>query len=176
MTERLGGSVHVRSELGKGSTFTVRLPSAGAEPMDSAELTVPLTEFPSAPHAPPLRILLAEDNPANVRTFTEYLSAKGMKVEVVGDGEAAVRAASENRPEVILMDIQMPKMDGLQATRLIRSDARLRAVPIIALTALAMPGDRERCLEAGADAYLAKPVRLRDLVNIIYQLHADRVS
>ena len=172
MTERLGGSVRVESVLGQGSSFIVRLPSMGAPPRDSDEVDVSVSDQPSAPRARPLRVLLAEDNPANVRTFSEYLTAKGMQVDVVGDGEAAVAAVRARRPDVVLMDIQMPKMDGLQATRLIRTELALRDLPIIALTALAMPGDRERCLEAGANAYMPKPVRLRALASTIHSFVA----
>ena len=112
-------------------------------------------------------MLLAEDNPLNVRTFKEYLTAKGMEVEVASDGEEAVAAAKARHPDIILMDIQMPRMDGMQATRLIRADPVIGQVPIIALTALAMPGDRERCIAAGANEYMAKPVRLRELLQMM---------
>ncbi|HRN52880.1 MAG TPA: ATP-binding protein, partial [Gemmatimonadaceae bacterium] len=174
MTERLGGSVQVDSAPGEGSTFTVRIPSLVAPPRDSAEVVITDAEDPSVSR--PLRILLAEDNPANVRTFSEYLGDKGMDVRVVGDGVAAVEAATVVRPDVILMDIQMPRMDGLQATRLIRDNPDIRGIPIVALTALAMPGDRERCLEAGATVYLPKPVRLRELVTTIRTLVAGGAS
>ena len=167
MTERLAGSVHVESTVGEGSVFGVTVPSLGGPTRDSNE-----TEADPAHALRPraLRVLLAEDNPLNVRTFREYLSAKGMDVEVVSDGEAAVAAVKARHPDIVLMDMQMPRMDGMQATRLIRADAEVGHVPIIALTALAMPGDRERCLSAGVDAYLAKPVRLRELLQLMDEL------
>jgi CheY-like chemotaxis protein len=119
--------------------------------------------------------LLAEDNEDNINTLLDYLQVKGYRVIVARNGHEAIERAREKRPDVILMDIQMPGMDGLEATRHIRADADtstglgtgMAAVPIIALTALAMPGDRERCLEAGANEYLSKPVSLRGLVKVI---------
>ncbi|NTW02878.1 MAG: response regulator [Oscillochloris sp.] len=93
----------------------------------------------------------------------DYLPIQGYELRVARDGNEAILMARMLHPEAILMDIQMPVMDGLEATRQIRADKELSNTPVIALTALAMPGDRERCLEAGADAYLIKPVSLRDL-------------
>ncbi len=167
MTERLAGSVQVESKVGEGSVFSVTVPSLGGPTRDANE-TEPDPTHPVRPKV--LRVLLAEDNPLNVRTFREYLTAKGMEVDVVSDGEAAVAAAKANHPDIVLMDMQMPRMDGMQATRLIRADVTIGRVPIIALTALAMPGDRERCLDAGANAYLAKPVRLRELLQLMDEL------
>jgi len=112
-------------------------------------------------------ILLAEDNEDNINTISDYLLTRGYWVVVARNGAEAVERAMEERPDAILMDVQMPAMDGLEATRRIRADADLKAVPIIALTALAMPGDRERCLDAGADVYLSKPVSLKMLVETI---------
>ena len=112
-------------------------------------------------------ILLAEDNEDNISTISDYLLAKGYWVIVARNGVEAVERAKEERPDLILMDIQMPEMDGLEATRCIRADADLAAVPIVALTALAMVGDRERCLEAGVNEYLSKPVSLRRLSGAI---------
>ena len=114
-------------------------------------------------------ILLAEDNESNIHTFVDYLQAKGYRVIVARNGNEAIDLARAESPDLILMDIQMPGMDGLEATRRIRADTApgVAAVPIIALTALAMPGDRERCLEAGASEYLSKPVSLRQLVDVI---------
>ena len=112
-------------------------------------------------------ILLAEDNEDGISTVSDYLLAKGHRVIVARNGEEAIQRVKEEKPDLILMDIQMPGMDGLEATRNIRADSDLMDIPIIALTALAMPGDRERCLEAGANDYISKPVSLRGLVEAI---------
>jgi CheY-like chemotaxis protein len=92
-----------------------------------------------------------------------YLEATGYRVVPARDGVEAVALALAVHPALILMDVQMPGMDGMEATRRIRADTTLAAIPIIALTALAMPGDRERCLPAGTDEYLTKPVNLHAL-------------
>jgi PAS domain S-box-containing protein len=112
-------------------------------------------------------ILLAEDNEVNIRMTVDYLADRGYHVIVARNGLEAVSRAKEEQPALILMDIQMPGLDGLEATRRIRAEAALATTPIIALTALAMPGDRERCLAAGANDYLSKPVNLSNLVSLI---------
>ncbi|MBD2163371.1 response regulator [Calothrix membranacea FACHB-236] len=120
-------------------------------------------------------ILLAEDNEANIATIMSYLEAHNFQIILARNGREAVQMAKQHRPNLILMDIQMPDMDGLEATRQLRADIQNQAVPIIALTALAMPGDEERCLEAGATAYLPKPVRLRNLLDLINE-HLSQTS
>ena len=115
-------------------------------------------------------ILLAEDNLSNLMTISDYLEANNFRVGVAHNGVEAIARASEIDPGIILMDIQMPIMDGLEAIRRLRRMPRFNSTPIIALTALAMFGDRERCLDAGASEYLSKPVDLKNLVNIIYRL------
>lgn len=115
---------------------------------------------------PPL-LLIADDNESNIHTLSGYLRARGYDVGVARNGYEAIERALEDRPDAILMDIQMPVLDGLEATRRIRAHAETASIPIIALTALAMAGDRERCLAAGADDYLSKPVSLRALVKAI---------
>jgi PAS domain S-box-containing protein len=129
----------------------------------SPSLVLPLP----LPAAPRPRILLAEDNQTNIDVIQDYLTAKDYQVVVAYNGREAIARAREEHPAVILMDIQMPDMDGLEAIRRIRADKHLQAIPIIALTALAMPGDRERCLEAGAHEYMTKPVHLRSLLATI---------
>ena len=97
----------------------------------------------------------------------DYLETAGYKVVTARDGVDAIGQAKLVRPDLILMDVQMPRMDGMEATRKLRSDPDFKYTPIIALTALAMPNDRERCLEAGMDEYISKPVNLKALVKII---------
>ncbi|NTW03140.1 MAG: response regulator [Oscillochloris sp.] len=120
------------------------------------------------------KLLLAEDNAATIATFVDYLQAKGYDLVIARNGNEAVMRAQEAPLDAILMDIQMPGMDGLEAIRRMRAEAGLAQVPIIAVTALAMPGDRARCLEAGADEYLTKPVQLQRLVATIEALRGTR--
>lgn len=151
IVELHGGEVSLVSELGVGSRFTVDLPCANtlSGPDQPATGAIEATEpSPAVPLESPL-ILLAEDNEANVSTIVAYLQAKGYRLTLAKNGEEAVAFAKAAPPDLILMDIQMPVMDGLEATRQIRQDPTLANVPIIALTALAMAGDRERCLAAG---------------------------
>ena len=114
-------------------------------------------------------ILLADDNEANVMTVACYLEAKGYRLITAKNGLEAIALAKDYHPDLILMDIQMPIIDGLEAIIQIRLDLQLVNIPIIAMTALAMLGDRERCLAAGANDYLTKPVKLKQLVIIIEQ-------
>ncbi|WP_024545573.1 response regulator [Picosynechococcus sp. NKBG15041c] len=112
-------------------------------------------------------ILLVEDNLSNITTIVDYLQAKGYAVLVAMNGREGVAMARQQQPDLILMDIQMPEMDGLEAIARIRQDPAIATTPIIALTALAMKGDRERCLQAGADEYVSKPVRLKALLQLM---------
>lgn len=128
----------------------------------------------SSQEKPPL-ILLAEDNEPNISTLSEYLPVKGYRVIVARDGLEAIQLAEQTLPDLILMDVQMPCMDGLEATRHLRANPSFLHTPIIALTALAMTGDRERCLEAGANEYLSKPFSLKHLVRIIDK-HLNKVN
>jgi CheY-like chemotaxis protein len=119
-------------------------------------------------------ILIADDNEHGVRAICDYLNARGYRVVRAYNGAEAVERARETLPGVSLMDVQMPGMDGLEAIRRIRADARISATPVIAFTALAMPGDRLRCLNAGANDYLSKPLSLKHLVQMIdMQLQAQ---
>jgi CheY-like chemotaxis protein len=117
-------------------------------------------------------ILLAEDNEANVEMLGGYLEDRGYALRYAANGLMAVTLAREVQPAVILMDIQMPVMDGLTAIREIRATPALAATPIVALTALAMPGDRERCIAAGATEYMSKPVSLKALAELVKRLLA----
>ncbi len=117
-----------------------------------------------------VRLLLADDNEITLSVLGDYLRMRGYQVWVARNGREALALAREQQPDLIIMDIQMPEMDGLEAIRQLRRQQSFAQTPIIALTALAMPGDRERCLLAGASEYLAKPVELRYLVVRIEQL------
>lgn len=165
-----GGQVHVTSTLASGSHFSVDLPgvqattSPGLRPNggDRPRRLLVTGEVPL--------ILLAEDNEANISTISSYLGAKGYRLEVAKTGRAAVEMAQRLRPAIILMDLQMPDMDGLEATRLIRADPDLSSTLIVALTAFAMPQDREQCLALGIDDYVSKPVKLKTLVTTVQTL------
>jgi CheY-like chemotaxis protein len=132
-------------------------PASLAEASDHNREGEPLSTRPT--------ILLAEDNLVTRTALEEYLTQQGLRVLVAADGVEAVEQAAIYHPDLVLMDIQMPKMDGLEAMRRIRAldDAKAAGVAIIALTAHAMPGDREQFLKAGANGYLSKPVRLAEL-------------
>jgi signal transduction histidine kinase/CheY-like chemotaxis protein len=175
LVEMHGGSVSIESKPDQGSRFTVSLPWQSSEPV--------LDNEPAAGSQPeqiiqaknntgrgtsvvPL-VLLVEDNETNITTLSGFLEQSGFGLVVARNGLEAIERVQACRPDVILMDIQMPRMDGLETTRRLRSDAELCHVPIIALTALAMPGDREHCLAAGVDEYLSKPVKLKHLVEVI---------
>jgi PAS domain S-box-containing protein len=175
LVELHGGNVELTSELGVGSCFAIKLPfnidSPTIEEQTEQDLSGQSQIGQSQTEAliSPL-ILLAEDNEANIATFSSYLEAKGYQIVLAIDGQQAIDLAKLHHPDLILMDIQMPVMDGMEAIKQIRLDRNLVDIPIIALTALAMAGDREKCLEAGANEYLSKPIKLKQLATIIEQI------
>ncbi|MBI4785250.1 MAG: GAF domain-containing protein [Oscillatoriophycideae cyanobacterium NC_groundwater_1537_Pr4_S-0.65um_50_18] len=177
MVELHGGRVGLTSELGVGSCFTIDLPctpdgSSSCERTATAQLTAPPKgDFLMAGKAEHQNvILLVEDHEANISTISSYLKAKGYRLLLATRGQEAIDMAVTHQPDLILMDIQMPGMDGLEVIRQIRTRPELDLVAIIALTALAMPNDRQKCLEAGANEYLTKPVRLKKLSQLITSL------
>ncbi len=115
----------------------------------------------------PKRILYVEDNFQNKRLVRKILTAKGYEVLEADNGEAGVSLAFQEKPDLILMDISIPGIDGIEATRLIKENPETNAIPIVALTANAMRGDRERFLAAGCDDYLPKPISTPDLLRVI---------
>jgi CheY-like chemotaxis protein len=171
MAELHGGGISVESQVDQGSRFTISLP--WTRPTRAAaviEESSPEANFSlAAPtkNGRPYRILLVDDNEDNINLFQDYLYSTGYQVTVARNGKEAIARTQEDKPDLILMDIQMPEMDGLEATRRLRADVSLAPIPIITVTALAMPGDRERCLAAGANDYLSKPVRLEKLLKTI---------
>jgi two-component system cell cycle response regulator DivK len=113
------------------------------------------------------KVLIVEDNPANMKLATFLLQSAGHTVFSATDAEAGLTMARGEQPDLILMDIQLPGMDGLEATALLKRDDATRDIPVIALTALAMKGDEERIRAAGCDGYIAKPLAYRDFLAII---------
>jgi len=160
IVEMHGGSVGLTSEEGQGSCFTIDLPCVATATLRSA--TAPPSSEQTCQSLSPLTravILLADDNEPNLNTLSSYLTARGYDIRIAKNGQEAIEKAHSEKPDLILMDIQMPVMDGLEATKHIRQFPDLASIPIIALTALAMQGDKEKCLAAGANDYLTKPVR-----------------
>ncbi len=113
------------------------------------------------------RVLVVEDNVANMTLAVFLLESAGHTVLSATDAEAGVAIARDEQPDLILMDIQLPGMDGLEATALLKADDATRAIPVIALTALAMKGDEERIRAAGCDGYIAKPMRYKEFLAIV---------
>jgi PAS domain S-box-containing protein len=167
------GTVTVTSIPNCGSKFTIALPlppSPVFSPSRTAAAPPPPVEvnLEKVDRAP--LILLAEDNEINIETFSSYLEAKGYRVILAYNGKQAIDLLESHRPDLILMDIQMPEMDGITAIEIIRTRSQYTTLPIIALTALAAPKDRDACLAAGANRYLSKPIRLKDLIQSISEL------
>ena len=116
----------------------------------------------------PVRILLVEDDPTNRYVFRTILGGAGYEIEIAADGRAGLEQALKAPPHIILLDMMMPVMDGYDVAAILAADPRLDGVPIIALTARAMHGDRDHCIESGCDDYLSKPVARKALLEMIH--------
>ena len=185
----LGGSVGATSDVGVGSCFFVDLPFRQEllpAKSDVKELSSigkisrgqPTPSILKQAHdeSSSALILLVEDNEAIAKSTMRHLNYLGFRVHRVSDGEAAIEAAYAYTPDIILMDIQMPTVDGFEVIRRLRTDPLFKTTPIIAITGLAMQGDGNRCIEAGADHYLSKPYRMQELVDLVEQhLHHEVV-
>jgi len=171
---RLGGTLHAESELGKGSTFRFTLTCEIAAPEAAPATVAPADDTPHP--MPARRILVVEDNKINQRLMIAILKKLGHKVTIANCGREALEWLERETFDLVLMDIQMPELDGLETTLQIRAReaGTGRHLPIIAVTAHAMAGDRERYLAAGMDGYLAKPIQRAELIEAI--AHLNRID
>jgi signal transduction histidine kinase/CheY-like chemotaxis protein len=168
----MGGKIWVESALGHGSQFhfTANF-GEGSAAVEAVSSTTP-SQLMAAKRHKQLRVLLAEDNAVNQKIATRVLEKHGHQVTVAADGLLALAALDRAPFDVALMDVQMPEMDGFEATAVIRERERETGshLPIIAMTAHAMPGDRERCIAAGMDSYIAKPLNVAELIELLEKL------
>lgn len=171
LAELHGGTIRVESEVGKGSKFIVEVPFDVIQSEAPAKAAAPVQAPTAASQTGKSHLLLVEDNQVNQRVVLAMLRKKGYSIDVANNGQEALEILEHcAKPyDLILMDVQMPILDGLETTRAIRRDGRWVALPIVAMTAHAMTGDKERCLKAGMDAYLSKPLQAVTLISTIEQ-------
>jgi len=165
LVDMQGGTLNVASAVDHGSTFTFTLPLAVGH--DDGPGPVADIDGTGDSVGTAVRVLVVEDNEVNRMMVIDVLEAAGYVTEVAEDGEQVEGVFAEFGPDVVLMDVQLPKRDGLSVTRALKADHATKDIPVIALTALAMKGDEDRCLEAGCDAYLSKPCDPDELLEAI---------
>jgi CheY-like chemotaxis protein len=146
-----GGAIKVDSQLGRGTTMTVTLPLHGLRPDGRTRN----------------RILVIEDNPSSLELSTLVLSGQGFLVDTATDGQQGLQKAKAQAYDLILMDVQLPGIDGLTVTRLLKADPRTAHTPIVALSARAMVGDEKEALEAGCSGYITKPIEVKNFVSVV---------
>lgn len=169
LVELHGGQIHVESEVDRGTTFAFTLACGiGVEEACLERHPAQRSDSKSSFETNPHRILIVEDNQVNQKVVTAVLRKRGFNIELANDGmEALSKLERSDDYDLVLMDVQMPVLDGLEATRIIRKNPRWSALPIVAMTAHAMNGDKERCLNAGMNGYISKPVHPAHLLNVV---------
>lgn len=170
LSKLLGGDLQVKSTAGEGTTFTVNIPIPPPTRKSNVHLNEHERKDTHVVCGQGRRLLLVEDNEENIKTIAGYLEHLGFQVRIARDGLQGVSMSVTEEPALVLMDLQMPGIDGLEAIKRIRKAPKTRDVPIISLTARAMAVDKQKCLEAGANFYLPKPVQLSLLAQTIDQL------
>ena len=163
LAERMGGSLSARSEAGQGSVFTLEIPLALQPAADSASDPAQASNA----HWNDRSILLVEDNPVNQTVIEAMLRSLGLRVVQASDGAGAIDWVQRHAFAAVLMDCRLPEMDGYEATQRIRQLPGMAGLPIIALTANALPGDRQACIDAGMNDYLAKPFKRAELLQVL---------
>jgi two-component system, sensor histidine kinase len=172
LAERMGGILRAESREGEGSTFILEVPLPFSLQTRASTTSTQL----EGQHGQGQKVLLVEDNPVNQTVIEAMLRSLGYEVDLVGDGARAVHSVEQQRYAAVLMDCRLPIMDGYEATRQIRRLDGYGAMPIIALTANALQGDRDACLDCGMDDYLAKPFKRADLQRILQRWLPSQTS
>ncbi|MCX6082783.1 MAG: PAS domain S-box protein [Chloroflexi bacterium] len=181
LTEMHNGGIEIESVFGKGSCFIVTLPwspqASQPVPFEPDLAAGVLSNLPTSPKGSKSHlVMLADDNEMVLQMVADFLGTKQYRVLKVRSGAELLERVNDVHPDIVLVDIQMPGMDGLEAIRRLRAhpDALIAAVPMIAVTALAMPGDQEQCLQAGANVYMSKPLKLKELAVSIHELLEEK--
>ncbi|GAB4546206.1 MAG: hypothetical protein Fur002_21050 [Anaerolineales bacterium] len=179
LTELHRGGIEVNSAFGEGSRFTVTLPYAPPQAAPPSGETSPVQASAAQPirrAAPAPLVMIADDNETTLSVLADYLEARGYRVIKTRSGMELLERAEQDPPAALLIDVQMPGMDGMEAIRRARAhpNPQIARAPIAAVTALAMPGDRERCMEAGANEYVSKPFRLTEIEKMIAEFIAPK--
>jgi signal transduction histidine kinase/ActR/RegA family two-component response regulator len=170
LVEMHNGSISVKSEVGSGSTFTVILDFATVQVAD--EGTAAMGSDPVQPSLSG-KILVVEDNPVNQKLVSALLHRNGYSTVIAASGPEALAALEQHEFRLVLMDVQMPVIDGIETTRQIREDGRWSRLPIVAMTARAMDGDQENCIAAGMNGFITKPIHAAHLLSVVKEFALD---